>query len=675
MKTIGYVEWGMTLIVLTGACTAAQAEPRPTSDRVALHTMIQTRLERNPAWQRAQQDPPFSGEAPSGFVTDEVEKQRQRAAATMMWKDLQAAVASGRPSFVIPPGEYRFADNQGLTISGWKDVHLQAEGACFWFERSADQLAADPRGLVLRGCRQVRISGLTIDFDPPVYIQAEIESIVPKTGEVMARIDPDWPKASVGAGQFSIYSAAGEYVPQGTFRHRGADLMEPDRLRIMLDTDSVRENFDPKRLAYAGQRGAIRPGCFIALNFRRGRSVELSDCEAITLEDVQIFQSPGMGILESGGAAGHVYRGLRLIRRPGTRRVHYGTADHFHSNRAEKGAKILGCEFAHTSDDNINLHGNWSYVWGQVSPTVVVIGSPDTLEPGGRLTFYDRVELTAQGEAAILTVSPLKDAERLAEIEKAEVPQGRIAHRRNGQLVVVMLDRPVATAAHSLADPHKNHSAGFVIRDCYFHDSRSRGALLSGVRNGIVENNIWVNVLSGIDIYEESWGYAEGAIPAAITIKDNLIMDCGGVIPGGGITVGLVPGGRQGVRHTTPIRGIRILGNLLVNSGYLTILYTDGGQVKDNILIEPLQYMRFMNDYAAGSMLYGQAGYFPRARSAPISLWSSRNIEVQGNRVYLSGRNFPAGVVEAGDFTETIQTGQNTIVRMSGRGGMFEVNR
>lgn len=661
MVWFSLVLWGC------GICAAGE-------DAAAVRQMIRERLEKNPAWRRARGEAAFSLEAEAGFVTDEEAKRRHRAAGKTLQKELAAAQAAGQKTVVIPRGQYRFADNTGLTLTGWQDVNISAEGAYFWFERPMEQLAADPRGLTLQGCRNVTIRGLTIDFDPPVYIQATIRRVSERGEVIEAQIDPAWPKAPVGAGQFSVYTEAGEYVPQDTFRHEGAELIGEDWLRIAVNANSVRDNFDPRLLRYTGGRGRIVPGCVIALNFRRGRSIGVIDCQNVTLEDVSVYQSPGMGILENGGAGGSVYRRLRLIRRPGTRRAHYGTADHFHSNRVSRGAQILECEFAHSSDDNINLHGNWSYVWRQLDPRTVVIGTPEALEAGGRLTFYDRTAMTVQGEATILAVRPLEDEAPAAEIAREQVPQERIAHRGKGQLKVITLDRAVATAAHSLADPHMNHSEGFVIRDCYFHDSRSRAALLSGARGGRVENNVWVNVKGGIDIYEESWGYAEGAIPENIVIRGNTLIDGGGVVPDAGITVGLVPRG-QGLRQTWVIRDIRIVGNLIVNGGFVTVLYTDGAVVQNNILVEPLHFLRFTGDWAASREIYGQPGYFPRERYGPVSVWACREMEVAQNRVYLSGSGLPKGVVDMGEQNGDTIVRENGVVEMEGRGRMFRVNR
>ena len=65
--------------------------------------LLKERLERNPAWKRAQQTPAYDAHAPSGFVLDEAEKARQRAAGEELKRQVAAAIAEGRKEFRMAP--------------------------------------------------------------------------------------------------------------------------------------------------------------------------------------------------------------------------------------------------------------------------------------------------------------------------------------------------------------------------------------------------------------------------------------------------------------------------------------------------------------------------------------------------------------------------------------------
>ena len=69
---------------------------------------------------------------------------------------------------------------------------------------------------------------------------------------------------------------------------------------------------------------------------RRGKGISMFQCEECVLEDVDEYASPGMGILEYQGKGGNVYRRVRIIPPPGTRRLHACAADGFHNAQTDR---------------------------------------------------------------------------------------------------------------------------------------------------------------------------------------------------------------------------------------------------------------------------------------------------------------------------------------------------
>ena len=623
--------------------------------------LLAERLARNPAWRRAQQAPVYNPLAPSGFVLDEAEKARQRAAGAKLQAEVAAAIASGQREFRMKPGQYRFADNRGWHFDGVHDFVLDGQGSTLWFERPASRLADNPGAFLFTNCSGVTVKDLAIDFDGPVYIQGAIRAIAPDRASLEVEIDPDWPKSGMGPGQFTLYTPSGEYIPQHTLMHNGAVLHDGNRLTVKLDRSQLAPYFTKTPWTMdARMYGKVAPGTLIALNFRRGHSISVTNCERMVFERVDVWQSPGMGILENGGAGHNRYSNLRLIRKPGTRRVHYGTADHFHANCVEHGALVENCEFAHSSDDNLNLHGNWRYCWRQISPTRIILGAPKPPLPGQRLTLRRIGRLQRVAEAAIASVQPLRDAALLQEIA-AQRPQanGHVTWRGNGQLFLVELDSPVRLPPEQLlADAHVDTCAGFVVRGCYFHDSRSRGALLVGP--GRLENNVWENVYDGIYVFEESWGYAEGPIPHGVEIIGNTLVRCGG------IETGLVPRDTaQGVWNDTPIRDVEIRGNLIVEGAFIHVMYADGAVIAENIFWNPLPCARRTGDFRSTMSQYGHPRYLGMERRAAVFVTASRNIEVTGNRVFLATPG-TLSAVQLGKFADapTIRCRNNTVTRV-----------
>ncbi len=647
--------WLLTAATMTMAMAAMAQEG---------NALLRERLERNSAWRRAQQTPPYNRLAPSGFVMDEAEKARQRAAGAELKAQVAAAIAEGRHEFRMTPGQYRFADNSGWHFDGVSDFTLEGQGSTLWFERPMAQLADNPQSLLFTNCKNMSLKNLQIDFDLPVYLQGTILSIADDLSSFEMQIDPDWPKAGMGGGQFSLYTPEGEYVPQDTLIHDGATLHDGDRLTVALNPSQLAPYFTKSPWTEAtGRYRKVTAGTMVALNFRRGFTIHVNGCESMTFDHIDIWQSQGMGILENGGIGGNKYLNVRMIRKPGTRRVHYGTADHFHSNCVTRGALVENCECAHSSDDNLNLHGNWRYGWKQLSPTTLVVGAPKPPVAGMTFTLRRIGLLQKVAQSMVVDVTPLNDEALLREVA-AMTPQanGRIAWRGKGQLYLVELAEAAKLPDEQLLiDAHVDNSKGFVIRGCYLQHSRSRGALLTGVGGGLLENNVWEDVLAGISVYEESWGYAEGAIPQDVKIVGNTL------IRSGGIETGLVPRDTaQGVWNDCPVRNVEIRDNLIVEGGFIHIMYVDGASVCGNVFWNPLRVERQTHDFTTTKGMFAHPEYLGMERHGAVFVTASRLVDVTENTVYLvtPGR---MEAVQLGKFAHepTIRCRDNSVVRVA----------
>ena len=82
----------------------------------------------------------------------------------------------------------------------------------------------------------------------------------------------------------------------------------------------------------------------------------------VLTQDVTIHGATGFAIVEVDGDCGHVYRRVRLIRRPGDDPLLIASnADGFHSNSCAKGALLEQCELSNMMDDYVNVHGEWKF--------------------------------------------------------------------------------------------------------------------------------------------------------------------------------------------------------------------------------------------------------------------------------------------------------------------------
>jgi len=99
---------------------------------------------------------------------------------------------------------------------------------------------------------------------------------------------------------------------------------------------------------------------------------------ATTFYGLKLLASPGMGILENGGAGGMVLQNVSIV--PGPRpagattdRLVSTNSDGTHFITVERGPTIQDCTFANTSDDAVNVHGFYYYVVQKTAPRRYVV--------------------------------------------------------------------------------------------------------------------------------------------------------------------------------------------------------------------------------------------------------------------------------------------------------------
>jgi hypothetical protein len=614
----------------------------------------------NAAYQRAKARPPFSMADPVGLVTSETEKAKQRQATEKLREAMAAAQARGDKVFTIPPGQYRFADNRGFALKDAEDFTVVARDVTFWFERPASMLAADPKGLELNHCRRVTIQGLKIDFDPPVFLQAKILEINEEKPGYVVEIDPDFPDAEMNGGSYFLYRSDGRWIAHGYLFYRETRRIEGRKHRVLLDDARVFQahNRDAANLRHTQGACRIGPGDYIVLPWRRGKGISMYRCEGCVLESVDEYASPGMGILEHQGKGGNVYRRVRIIPPPGTRRLHACAADGFHNAQTDRGPQLLECEITGTSDDFVNLHGHFGVVWRKLDARRYVIGQANLgeVDPGEMLVFYDDETVEQLGKARAIRLAPLKDERLIQECNAATLP-----NHASRNYYDVALDQDVSLSPGDLVALDRFRSAGFLIKDCYFHDAMAR-TLINGAGDGTMTGNVIERSAWGLVVHFETWQYFEGPMPRNIQISGNVFRGIRDLLlpqHATAISVTMVPTHGGYLRKARPLKNIAITGNYIERPGGFGIILanTDGATVADNTIVDPM-YRPAMVDGGLRTIQFhiGHPNYFEgKARKAAIGLWSCSHVEVRANRLMDSEGFCEHGPVQIGDHCEAIQ--------------------
>ena len=474
---------------------------------------------------RAEPPPPAGGgqgSSGSGPVFSDEDKDLQRAAARSLLVSLRQDLASGKKVITVPPGDYRFDRGAGVLIQKAEDVEIEAAGVTFWF--------GPDRGVVLEKCRRVKLRALTIDSDPLPWTQGVIETIDPKEKKMVIRLD---------AG----YSAL-----------EGKQLTQPGRI-LFFDGESRRELpvFDDQATAFEalGERRyqitqfasarvftspvpgrPVQAGDRVAffIMYGGGANVELRGCEGVTLEKVTNHAASAFAFHETQGPGGNQYLGCRLTRRPDTDRLMASRADCFHSYLMEKGPRIEGCEFSHSGDDLINIHGFFGLVLRAISPQEAIVVSPfgEILGAGSRVKIWDTEAPTQPRDVTVKSAEPVNDPELLAEVKAFPAAllskQGlRIRDLAGCQVARVVVEGDAGWQPYEIVSSPDRSGRGAIVRNNHLHDGHVRAVLLKSHDILVEENRIERTGHGGI-VVEPEFFWLEGPFAKNIRIRGNTLV-------------------------------------------------------------------------------------------------------------------------------------------------------
>lgn len=286
---------------------------------------------------------------------------------------------------------------------------------------------------------------------------------------------------------------------------------------------------------------------------RRGETWNAVNSSQVLAEDVRIFAGGNMGFHESGGLGGHIYRRVRIMRKPGTSRLVALNADGFHSTDVATGPILEDSEISFTGDDFVNIHNRMMVtckVLGDKSLAIIDVskGGLGDLRAGHHLSFYQLLPghvTTANPFLWTGTVTGSKrasDPQLLAECRAATKAMQQppfnatlVVSFTNSPVFVVdfrsPLDPIVAQSPYNLCNFDERSGANAVVRRNHFHDScGSGGRVIAKALNGSYTDNI-IERFGGLHVYsEQQW--LEGDLGLRnVLLGNNTIVDQAGGAP------------------------------------------------------------------------------------------------------------------------------------------------
>jgi parallel beta helix pectate lyase-like protein len=336
---------------------------------------------------------------------------------------------------------------------------------------------------------RVTIRDLTIDYDPLPFTQGTIAGFDKTATQITVKVDPGYPDdaaflASITDGFFKVMDRQTRALKPGA-----RDFLSPAKVERISD-GLIRVHLRWGANDRFPSQLPVAIGDVVAISNGSAHAIEVAGCEATSFIDVKLLASPGMGLLENGGAGSMMLQRVSIV--PGPRpkgattdRLVSTNSDGSHFITVGRGPTMEDCSFAATSDDAVNVHGFYYYVIQKIAAQRFLL-TPKWdigLAAGDTIESCDQKTFGSLGRAKIAQFSKRHAPEFKAKI--AALWKNRSPTTQADLIYDVVLLQDLPLKAGDAITSLSRIGAGTTIRRCSFH---ACGRVLVKAPNTTVEN-------------------------------------------------------------------------------------------------------------------------------------------------------------------------------------------
>lgn len=426
------------------------------------------------------------------------------------------AIAEGRSKVVIPPNTYRIAPKTGsviLPIVGAHDLEIVADGVTVVGTKLTTALSVG-------NSTNVKISGMTINYDPLPFTQGRIVNIAEDLSYLDISLDAGYPR--------KLYSRLTIYDPVARFQKRGINHLWGTKASWNPD-GTVRIS-----LAGVGTNAAVGDLATLAGGPESGgipHGITVGGSSGIAFKNVTLHTAPGFGFLEAGSEGGTVLDGFKLVPGPapaGASEAPLLTAvwDGIQFKTSKKGPIVENSVIRNAGDDSFSIQsGDFGVVKAQGDEIVIVLrDGSQAVKPGDRLKrFNDSSEAIVVSQEKVPKASLDIDPAILQKI--ASAPEWTLWRFTEDNYYRIKLDRTSPFAAEDFIFSPDRMGNGFVFRNNDIY-SPGRGMLLKA-GDGLVENNVFRGGDKAIIVSPEAVSDSHAGAAQNLMIRNNRIIETG----------------------------------------------------------------------------------------------------------------------------------------------------
>lgn len=419
---------------------------------------------------------------------------------------------------------------------------------------------------VIDSCNNISISGLIIDAADPTTPEATITERTDSTLTLKVHRDANYEIRNGklywrGYGWEFTDGIAQIYFPDKDVTLRCASPVA-DAARVEeVGPGTVRFYFNSKAPEY-------EPGCTYHFrhSYRREVGGLMNRSNGITFSDIQFAFTANFGIV--GQFSKNItFTGCRFAPLENSGRTNAGYADFIHLSSCAGHAKVTGCFFAGSHDDDINIHGTHQQIVAASGREMTVrYMHPQTF---GFLAY-------AAGDTLEI-VNP----HTLMPMQRAVVADARMIDEYQ---TVITLREPLADAvgAKGMVVDNLTWYPTVEITDNLFSRMPTRGILLTSRRHALIARNRFMRCpMPAVLIADDARSWFESGRVTDVTIRDNTFTECSSPV----ISIAPENDSVGGYVHG----GVRIEGNRFITTAGATLRArsVDGLTVSGNLTVSP----------------------------------------------------------------------------------------
>lgn len=426
---------------------------------------------------------------------------------------ITSAVARGSNVVTVLPGRYySHANSTHLYFSPIQNVRVQAENVALVCQTPY-------RAIEFSRFDNVTISGLTVDYDPPVFFQGTIEAITPYTLDVRMHKGYPLPTSGTISDSGIIYESGGDVPMKSgcwTRYPNGMQQLEIDLFRFT--TSYVWDN------ASVGDYFCLRGPQLMP------HGIFLDRCVDTTLTSVTLHGAPTFGVFSQRGS-GLTFDRVEVVPGPtpllaSVKPLRSSNADGIHVKSASGGVTMTHCRVEYAGDDALVLSGAYAGIIDKPAPNVVTVAfqRQETYTAGDLMKIYVHSNTQRVDRALVSQTTSSLTPAQVQTLTAQYFPAATFHHVTAYDLT---LDAPVDAVPGDYLANADQCNRGFLIADNQVKNTRARGILVKASEGTIANNEVENTWLPGLQMRPEPEFWFEADYVADVDVISNRFNRCG----------------------------------------------------------------------------------------------------------------------------------------------------